>query len=313
MGREVRRVPLNFTWPIDETWDGFLNPHYDACRDCDSCGGTGYSPDAKRFSDEWYGNQPFDYKAYGVEQISPYDEHLRKVIEAKILHSDKLVEAGEYEDNYYLRGFATRELAVAAEIARMWNYYRKQWLCHLNQDDVDALVEAGRLFDFTHHWTRGDGWQPNDPATPPAAEAVNRWALSSMGHDSINCSVCVEARCKREGVSIECEACAGEASIWESPEAKELAEAWEKADPPSGEGYQLWETVSEGSPVTPVFTTPRELAEWLVKNDDSVTADTTLDQWIRFIEGPGWAPTAVSENGRFKSGTKAVGTVESDA
>lgn len=33
-------------------------------------------------------------------------------------------------------------------------------------------------------------------------------------------------------------------------------------DPPDGEGFQLWETTSEGSPISPVFTTPEELAEW---------------------------------------------------
>lgn len=33
-------------------------------------------------------------------------------------------------------------------------------------------------------------------------------------------------------------------------------------DPPVGNGYQLWETTSEGSPISPVFATPEELAEW---------------------------------------------------
>ncbi len=35
MGRELRRVPLDFDWPIDKTWDGYLNPHYAECSDCD--------------------------------------------------------------------------------------------------------------------------------------------------------------------------------------------------------------------------------------------------------------------------------------
>ncbi len=33
-------------------------------------------------------------------------------------------------------------------------------------------------------------------------------------------------------------------------------------DPPSGVGYQLWETTSEGSPITPVFKTLDELCEY---------------------------------------------------
>lgn len=28
MGREIKRVPLDFAWPLDEVWDGFLNPLY---------------------------------------------------------------------------------------------------------------------------------------------------------------------------------------------------------------------------------------------------------------------------------------------
>ena len=35
--------------------------------------------------------------------------------------------------------------------------------------------------------------------------------------------------------------------------------------PPSGEGYQLWETTSEGSPVSPVFDSLDVLCEWCEK------------------------------------------------
>lgn len=33
-------------------------------------------------------------------------------------------------------------------------------------------------------------------------------------------------------------------------------------NPPTGEGYQLWETTSEGSPASPVFASLKELCEW---------------------------------------------------
>lgn len=38
-------------------------------------------------------------------------------------------------------------------------------------------------------------------------------------------------------------------------------------DPPSGEGYQMWETTSEGSPITPVFEDPDELVKHIYNND----------------------------------------------
>src|SRR5712671_2467357 len=31
MGRELRRVPLDFNWPIGKVYSGFLNPHYREC------------------------------------------------------------------------------------------------------------------------------------------------------------------------------------------------------------------------------------------------------------------------------------------
>lgn len=44
----------------------------------------------------------------------------------------------------------------------------------------------------------------------------------------------------------------------------------ERREPPSGEGWQVWETVSEGSPVTPVFPTAESLARQLKTADAQV-------------------------------------------
>jgi len=40
MGREVKRVALDFNWPLDKTWEGFLNPHYQECVVCNGRGST---------------------------------------------------------------------------------------------------------------------------------------------------------------------------------------------------------------------------------------------------------------------------------
>lgn len=37
-------------------------------------------------------------------------------------------------------------------------------------------------------------------------------------------------------------------------------------EPPSGEGFQAWQTVSEGGPISPVFTTLDDLTAWLSEN-----------------------------------------------
>lgn len=55
--------------------------------------------------------------------------------------------------------------------------------------------------------------------------------------------------------------------------------------PPVGDGYQLWETTSEGSPISPVFDTAEKLAEWCEENA-TVFADikATKEKWMEMIK-----------------------------
>ena len=89
-----------------------------------------------------------------------------------------------------------------------------------------------------------------------------------------------------------CEACRHAAKLAGIRQKTTRCPDW-KIHPPAGDGWQLWETVSEGSPITPVFTSAEELASWLVVpgNDTSVTAGTTREQWIEFLTNHGWAPS----------------------
>lgn len=57
MGREVKRVPLDFDWPVGKTWSGFLMPDHLHFPPCTDCGGTGYSPSARAVSETFYGYQ----------------------------------------------------------------------------------------------------------------------------------------------------------------------------------------------------------------------------------------------------------------
>lgn len=81
-----------------------------------------------------------------------------------------------------------------------------------------------------------------------------------------------------------------------------------RLEPPLGAGYQLWETTSEGSPMSPVFATPELLARFLQTHDAFVFGDqtTTYENWLEFIKNHTWAPSAVIENGIFKSGVDAM-------
>ena len=54
MGREIKRVPLDFDWPIGQTWLGYaVNVEFPKCPDCDV---SGLSPAARARRDELHGN-----------------------------------------------------------------------------------------------------------------------------------------------------------------------------------------------------------------------------------------------------------------
>jgi hypothetical protein len=56
--------------------------------------------------------------------------------------------------------------------------------------------------------------------------------------------------------------------------------------------YQLYETVSEGSPLSPAFATPEELVDWLVNVGNQWDGRWPREQAERFVAA-GWAPSLV--------------------
>jgi hypothetical protein len=115
---------------------------------------------------------------------------------------------------------------------------------------------------------------------------VNAWARRGRGHDGTNQGICVAARCAREGVPYACLRCEGSGWIWPSPEIKQQWEDWSPEDPPRGDGYQLWEDVSEGSPVSPVFATLDELCAWC-ETGATTAGDfrATKEEWRKMLDG----------------------------
>ena len=59
-------------------------------------------------------------------------------------------------------------------------------------------------------------------------------------------------------------------------------------------GLMMFETCSEGTPMSPAFGTPEELARWLVDNRASAFgySTATYEQWLSVCRG-GWAPSMV--------------------
>lgn len=309
MGRQVRRVPLDFDWPLNKVWKGYIQV-VDGRSECSECGGDGYSADARKFSHEWYGSI---YEDVSFDPLStgsiPFSTSHPAII-------------GRAEHN--LGRNADNDLLLALECTRLAGHFNSSWSHHLSQEDVRALVDADRLWEFTRRprtdeqrtlledqkASGGGYWLAEQNGyTPPAAE-VNEWSIvAPMGHDSINAWVCIRARCERLGLPYECARCSGTGEIWESEDARQLAEQWTPNDPPEGDGWQLWETVSDGSPISPVKRTPEELATWLAVHDDD---SLSYSDWLAFLKSAGgWAPSAIGGLGfGLESGVAAIARLE---
>lgn len=228
-------------------WKGYLNPFQSS--ECKACEGSGYNPETKQIAEDWYDHAGFGVTWGYVYYTSP---------------------DGKPADRPPWKTWGTSS----------------RWENALTQDEVDALIAAGRLIDYTHDFVSGKGWQPKDPAPVVTAEMVNRREAGGLGHDAINRHICVETRAKRLGVYGLCFQCEGEGEVWASPEIKQQHEEWQQYEPPTGEGWQLWETCSEGSPVSPVFATAEELAAWCVTGA-TIFADSrsTYEEWLGMFKG----------------------------
>ena len=71
--------------------------------------------------------------------------------------------------------------------------------------------------------------------------------------------------------------------------------------------YMMYENTSEGTPISPAFATPEELARWLVDNKASAFADQTAsyEAWLNIARGE-WAPSAAIVSGTLMSGVEFV-------
>jgi hypothetical protein len=71
--------------------------------------------------------------------------------------------------------------------------------------------------------------------------------------------------------------------------------------------YQMYETTSEGTPISPVMPTGESLARWLADNNANAFAGTTAsyDEWLRMIR-KGVAPSFVVKDGVGMSGVAAA-------
>ena len=69
----------------------------------------------------------------------------------------------------------------------------------------------------------------------------------------------------------------------------------------------MYEDTSEGTPISPAFATPEDLAHWLADNGASAlgSSTATYEQWLRVARG-GWAPSLVADANGVVNGVAAL-------
>lgn len=238
MSRDVKRVPLDFDWPLDKVWEDYQMParlRGNPCLDCQ-------------------GGQTF---------------------------------AG-----WWLQRFSQR-LAMLAE-----DVYEQQrgrqfhpWL----EKDPYPVTDRTHLF-----------MAPTRVIRPSAdmVELVQGLGFTGMGSDyKIYQAIAAAAGLPRFG---HCVTCDGQGALESYPGQRAEADAWKPTEPPTGEGWQLWETVSEGSPISPVFTDTEALAQWLAS--EAAGRDQMPLTAARGFVAAGWAPSGIGNAGGFHRGAEFVGT-----
>jgi len=76
----------------------------------------------------------------------------------------------------------------------------------------------------------------------------------------------------------------------------------------------MYETTSEGTPKSPAFQTPEELARWLADNNASAfgASTATYEQWLSTIRR-GWSVSAIMDANGFRSGVEAMADQEAQS
>lgn len=233
MGRQLKRVPMDFQWPMDKPWTGFINQHYAKSHNCAACGGSGATTASQRLGD-----------LVSLLMLSGTDA-LR----------------GECHP-YFVEAplYSTQGKTCGSDMAELTAGLAGRSPSFMGHDEFDKLTAAEKII--------------------AAAGLPEEWGA--------------------------CQECNGDGTIWDSPEAKRAAEDWTRSEPPAGDGYQVWETVSQGSPISPVFATPEELARHMAGNRWRADNGSSFEAWMRFINGPGWAASFVMDSNGIRPGVDAA-------
>lgn len=232
MGRELKRVPLDFDAPLNEIWKGYINPHFKPCPEV----ATGKCHNGLSCAGAWLDAISRFIAVIGQEatQNTPgMMNHFKRT--------------GRIYPHPYLREWS--------QAPRIHNARRAD-LVSLDEELAGLIKKMAGGCDLGPMAGSSAGWE------------IRRTLLRSAGLDD------------EWGI---CKVCNGEGL---DPATKEAYEGWKEEEPPEGEGFQLWETTSEGSPISPVFPSLDALCEWAEVHATTFgNFRATKDEWMKMLEG----------------------------
>ena len=166
-------------------------------RECETCEGSGYHPDARWVSESFY------------QHSTPFRGRTARDDAASLVmagFSGKLPR--------HLKPSSPNEATLARYGAAFRTFCEEMecgdgaWDNKITTDELEALMSADRLHNF-----QGLG------RTPTVAEVNAAQRGPGIGHDAINRGILIEARCKRFGIPLFCPTCAGDGSVFTAPAA----------------------------------------------------------------------------------------------
>lgn len=222
MSREIRRVPMDFSFPLNKTWTGYLWPPELHEAFCPDCGGSGKTP-----SRMW-----IEVLCRRMEDVAHDIADQRR---GRAMHPYLAEFTGAPDESDLPVWMGERKKKKDQGLPLWWE------TPEVLRPSEDILPLMAPLTGYSEERLAGpmcgNSWQ------------VDRKLIEAAGLDPEVWGWCVT--CKATG------------GLEKYEGQRKDQEAWERTEPPEGDGWQLWQTVSEGGPISPVFATPEELAEWM--------------------------------------------------
>lgn len=301
MGRELKRVALDFQWPLDKIWKGYLNPFHKKCPWCESgylkalwdfeafMRDLGYAASASetrpvsykpvidplfpKALKSWCSDKEHRFRCRwpwpdlpivkSLLEIAGLPEDWATEVEAKaiLLLAEYDLPEVKYKEQYFSNSdqsyppYSLSEYGIGDVGPKFWEL-------------LEALEARRGFLGWDSLWT-AEKKMFDKFGTPPGWEKVTSY------EGEVLIGAC--RPCKGTGIH---------------PDLYEKVMAWEKFEPPAGPGYQVWETVSEGSPVSPVCATEEDLVKWCLSQGYSEDAAKG------FLKSS-WAPSFVIKDGEM--------------